>query len=87
MAVEKRSNANGTLDRESITQDATSGAWGVWDGDGSFSTGNALVDFVYGLGSVVPKYDLAIFGPNAEEVAGVIKLNTSIGNIGIAGAQ
>lgn len=52
----------------------------------NFTTGNGFIDLLY-LTGVNPKYDLAVFGPNAEEVAGRVIINDQFGSFGIAGTR
>ncbi|BAV65357.1 factor H binding protein domain-containing protein [Sphingobium cloacae] len=78
---------SGTLASHAIQYDAADGTWGVKGGTGTFSISNPIVAAGYGLSSATPTYDLALFGPNAQEVAGVIKINAQVGSLGIAGKQ
>lgn len=78
--------ANGTLASAPIALQAD-GTVGVKNGSGTLTTNNPLINAQWAITGVNPKYDLALYGPNAEEVAGVVKLNAAIGSFGIAGAR
>ena len=77
---------NGTLASAPIALQAD-GTVGVKNGSGTLTTNNPLINAQWAITGVNPKYDLALYGPNAEEVAGVVKLNAAIGSFGIAGAR
>ncbi|MFT3761514.1 MAG: factor H binding family protein [Pseudoxanthomonas sp.] len=62
------------------------GTVGVKNGSVTNFTTNNVWGNLQLLG-VSPKYDLAIFGPNAEEVAGRVTINNQYGSFGIAGAR
>lgn len=76
----------GTLNSAPIALQAD-GTVGVKNGTGSLTTNNPTINFVWALSGLNPRYDLALYGPNAEEIAGVVKLSAAIGSFGIAGAR
>ena len=79
--------ASGTLDPATIAYDSSDQTWGVKGGTGSVTTNNPTVNLIWALSGLNPTYDLALFGPNAEEVAGAVTLSTALGSLGIAGKQ
>lgn len=78
--------ASGTLGPSSITYNTSlGGTYGVANGTATMTTNNPLVNLTWGIAGLNPTYNLALYGPNGEEIAGGIDMGTStIGSLGFA---
>ncbi|MGE4324273.1 MAG: hypothetical protein AB7E60_14765 [Sphingobium sp.] len=81
--------ANTLIDDQTVANGAFGDYLGVASGNATVTSGNFLIDaaIVIATGAVNPKYDLAIFGPGANDVAGRITLNDQLGSFGIGGVR
>lgn len=80
-------SASGDLDPVTFAYDSSDNTVGFKGGAVSnLTSGNAILDALY-VSGIDATYDIALFGPGAEEIAGRVILDDQLGSIGFAGVR